>query len=157
MTGSVGHVQFKNFTLKQNFMDGVQLSQSNRTTMKRQFTFYHLVPKTFLYLSTSEGWKAELTLEPPSGFEPRTPGLGIQQLNHKATACLDLPIYFLYMTKNISISVTYSWATDSFSSQSIFHSLSYTKCYSSFRTIKQSKSLVVNNNCGCLILLAKKT
>ena len=35
-----------------------------------------------LILSTSEGWKAELTLEPPSGFEHGTPGLGIQRLNH---------------------------------------------------------------------------
>ena len=26
--------------------------------------------------------KAELTLEPPSGFEHGTPGLGIQRLNH---------------------------------------------------------------------------
>ena len=32
--------------------------------------------------STSEGWKAELTLEPPIGFEPGTPGLGTQRLNH---------------------------------------------------------------------------
>ena len=30
-----------------------------------------------LILSTSEGWKAELTLEPPSGFELGTPELGI--------------------------------------------------------------------------------
>ena len=29
------------------------------------------------YLSTLEGWKAESTLEPPSGFEHRTPGLGV--------------------------------------------------------------------------------
>ena len=35
-----------------------------------------------LILSTSEGWKTELTLEPPSGFEPRTPRLRIQRLNH---------------------------------------------------------------------------
>ena len=35
-----------------------------------------------LILSTTEGWKAELTLEPPSGFEHGTPGLGIQRLNH---------------------------------------------------------------------------
>ena len=30
----------------------------------------------------SEGSKAESTLEPPSGFEQGTPGLGIQRLNH---------------------------------------------------------------------------
>ena len=35
-----------------------------------------------LILLTSEGWKAESTLEPPSDFEHRTPGLGIQHLNH---------------------------------------------------------------------------
>ena len=35
-----------------------------------------------LILLTLEGWKAELTLEPPSGFEHETPGLGIQCLNH---------------------------------------------------------------------------
>ena len=29
-----------------------------------------------------EGWKAESTLEPPSGFEPGTPGLEIQHLNY---------------------------------------------------------------------------
>ena len=33
-------------------------------------------------LSTSEGWKAESTLEPPSGFEHETLGLRIQRLNH---------------------------------------------------------------------------
>ena len=32
-----------------------------------------------LILSTSEGWKAELTLEPPTGFEHGSPGLGIQR------------------------------------------------------------------------------
>ena len=31
----------------------------------------------FTTLSTSEEWKAESTLEAPSGFEHRTPGLGI--------------------------------------------------------------------------------
>ena len=35
-----------------------------------------------LILSTSKGWKAESTLEPPGGFEHGTPGLGIQRLNH---------------------------------------------------------------------------
>ena len=45
---------------------------------------------------TSEGWKAELTLKPPSGFELGTPGLEIQHLNHQVIARLDLPIFFLY-------------------------------------------------------------
>ena len=35
-----------------------------------------------LTLLTSEGWKAESTLELPSGFEHGTPGFGIQRLNH---------------------------------------------------------------------------
>ena len=34
-----------------------------------------------LILLTSGGLKAELTLEPPSGFEHGTPGLGIQHVN----------------------------------------------------------------------------
>ena len=38
------------------------------------------IPGTIL--STSEGWTAELTLEPPSGFEPGIPELGINHLNH---------------------------------------------------------------------------
>ena len=41
-----------------------------------------------LILSTSEGWKAESTLEPLCGFEHGIPGLGIQRLNHYAIAPL---------------------------------------------------------------------
>ena len=46
--------------------------------------FITLSPQNFLalILSTSEGWKTEWTLEPPSGFDLETPGLGIQHLNH---------------------------------------------------------------------------
>ena len=55
------------------FIDGVHLSEGYRATM-RQFTFYHSFPR-------SSWWKderlTELTLEPPTSFEPRTPGLGI--------------------------------------------------------------------------------
>ena len=36
--------------------------------------------------STSEGWKAEFILEPPSSLELETPGLGIQRLNYLAIA-----------------------------------------------------------------------
>ena len=42
-----------------------------------------------------EGWKAESTLEPPSGFEHGTPGLGTQHLDH-----YDLIMY--YTTPNKS-------------------------------------------------------
>ena len=37
-----------------------------------------------LILSTSEGWNADSTLEPPNDFDHETPGLGIQHLNHQA-------------------------------------------------------------------------
>lgn len=52
------------------FMDGVQ-QDSNFFTTK-----FAGVPGTPLY--NWEGWSAESTLEPPSGFEPRTSRLGIQ-------------------------------------------------------------------------------
>ena len=39
-----------------------------------------------LILSTLEGWKAELTLEPPGGFELGSPGLGITSLPYWITA-----------------------------------------------------------------------
>ena len=62
-------------------MAGIQLSEGYRAIMKRQF---NTSPQEVLILiwSTSEGWKAESTLEPPRGFEHWTPGLGIQHLNH---------------------------------------------------------------------------
>ena len=46
--------------------------------------FLQLSSQKFLVLiwSTSEGSKAESTLEPHSGLEHRTPGSGTQRLNH---------------------------------------------------------------------------
>ena len=50
---------------------------------------------------TSERWKAESTLEPPSGFEHRTPWLGIQLLNH---ICWCFTFYFGFgFTSRISV------------------------------------------------------
>ena len=48
--------------------------------------FLPLSSQIFLVLtwSTSKGWKSELTLEPPSGFEHGTLGLGIQHLGNPA-------------------------------------------------------------------------
>ena len=46
-----------------------------------------------------------MTLAQLSSFEPRTPELRIQDLNHLATARLDLPISFLYLSKPRLISV----------------------------------------------------
>ena len=99
---------------------------------------------------------AVLTLEPPNSFEPKTPGLGIQHLNHQTTVRLDLPISFLYMRKHCSISVIHSQSNRFIFWKSIFHSPSYMKCYYSFQTIKQNKIQLVSNSCGCLILLVQK-
>ena len=51
---------------------------------KETVYFLLLSPREVLVLiwSNSEGWKAELTLESPSGFEPEAPGLEIQHPNH---------------------------------------------------------------------------
>ena len=67
-------------TLWSLFMDAVQ-----REFKEKAVYFLRLSSQKFmvLILSTSEGWKAELTLEPPSGFKHETPVLGIQSLNHK--------------------------------------------------------------------------
>ena len=64
-------------------MDGVQLPQGY-SHFEEAVYFLPFSPQKFLVLilSTSEGWKAESTLEPPSGFEHGTPGLGIQGLSH---------------------------------------------------------------------------
>ena len=64
-------------------MDEVQLPQSY-SHFEEPVYFLPLSSQKFLVLilSTSEGWKAESTLEPPSGFDHGTPRLGIQRLNH---------------------------------------------------------------------------
>ena len=64
-------------------MDGVQLPQG-LSHFEEAVYFSPLISQKFLVLilPTSERWKAESTLEPPSGFEHETPGLEIQRLNH---------------------------------------------------------------------------
>ena len=64
-------------------MDGVQLPQG-KSHFEEAVYFLPISSQIFLVLilSTSEGWKAESTLEPLTGFEHRTPGLEIQHLNH---------------------------------------------------------------------------
>ena len=64
-------------------MDGVQLPQGYSCFEEAVY----FVPLSFqeflvLILLTSEGWKPEPTLEPPTGFEHGTPGLEIQHFNH---------------------------------------------------------------------------
>ena len=62
-------------------MDGVQLPQGySHVEQAIYFLPFSSQKVLVLILSTSEGWKAESTLEPPS--EHGTPGLGIQRLNH---------------------------------------------------------------------------
>ena len=81
----------KNFqkekTLWPLFKDGVQLPQGY-SHFEEAVYFLPFSSHKFLVLilSSSEGWKAESTLEPLSGFEHGTPGLGIQHLNHQAIA-----------------------------------------------------------------------
>ena len=73
----------KNF-IASFFMDEVQLSQGYLATKRRQFTFYNSVTRSSWY-SFYWSWKDErmwFTLEPPSNFEPETPGLEIQHPNH---------------------------------------------------------------------------
>ena len=64
-------------------MDGVQLPQGYSHFQEAVY-FLPFSSQKFLVLilSTLEGWKAELTLEPPSSFENGNTGLGIQHLNH---------------------------------------------------------------------------
>ena len=66
------------------FRDGVQLPQGSKLPPHFEEAVYFLPLSSLkflvLILSTSERWKAESTLEPPSGFDHGTPGLGIQRL-----------------------------------------------------------------------------
>ena len=72
-------------------------------TSRRQFTFYHSNPRSswysFYWPWISGGWKVESTLEPPSGFEHRTPGLALTTgpLIHKVkTSFISIKSFFLY-------------------------------------------------------------
>ena len=60
-----------------NCLKATQLLQGDSLLFTIQFS---VVPGTKLI--DLRGLKAELTLEPPNGSEPGTPGLGIQSLNH---------------------------------------------------------------------------
>ena len=59
-------------------MDGVQLPQGY-SHFEEAIYFLPLSSEKFLVLIllASEGWEDKPTLEPPSGFERKTPGLGI--------------------------------------------------------------------------------
>ena len=57
-----------------------------------------------LIWSSSEGWKAESTVEPPSGFEHGTLGLGIQRLNVRSLLHYLTFERFLFVSVSISAS-----------------------------------------------------
>ena len=64
-------------------MDGAQLPQGYSHFEEAVYFLPLSSQKSLvLILWTSEGWTAESTLEPPSGFDHETPGSGIQRLNH---------------------------------------------------------------------------
>ena len=69
----------KNFTAP--FMDGVQLPQGYSHFEEAVYFLLGSYKKLLVLILSTEGWKAESTLELPSGFGHRTPGLGIQCLN----------------------------------------------------------------------------
>ena len=110
--GSVGDVQFKTYFFKKNFTTPFYGWGSTFSKLHYEETVYFLTlgPWDFLLhiKLTSERRMAVLTLEPLNGFEPKTPGLGIQHLNRWATTHLDLPISFLYMSNYCSILVIHS-------------------------------------------------
>ena len=64
-------------------MDGVQLLQ-DKSHFEEAVYFLTLSSQKFLVLilSTSAGWKAESSLEPPNDFDHEIPVSGIQHLNH---------------------------------------------------------------------------
>ena len=101
ISGNVTKDSFKK-TLWPLFMDGVQLPQGY-SHFEEAVYFLLLSSQTFLVLilPTSEGWKTESTLEPPTGFERGTPGLGIQRLHHLAIA-LYRPLHHQVIIRPIS-------------------------------------------------------
>ena len=76
-------------------MEGVQLLQGY-SHFDEAVYFSSFSSQKFLVLTllSSERWKSELTLEPPSDFEHGTPGLGIQRLNHYKFDFPPRTIYF---------------------------------------------------------------
>ena len=94
-------------------MDGVQLPQGY-SHFEEAVYFLPFSSQKFLVLilSTSEGWKAESTLKPPSDFDHGTPGLGIQRLNHYAIAPLQQQQIMLKLTKILCTSQSESKIID---------------------------------------------
>ena len=121
-------------TLRLLFMDGVQLSHGYRATMRRQFTFYHLVCSTSWYLFNQPQKNERLSW---TWSYPTV--LNLESLDWGSST----------LTIRPSLSVWTVRAADAFSPQ-------YTNFQSSFQTSNQNKSLLLVTNNDCLILLAPK-
>ena len=144
MAGSLGHVQFKTFTFKKTltapFYGWGSTVSRLQSHYKETVYFLPLGPQDFLVL-------IQYSFSPRKGPWSHSAVLNRGSLDWESSSLTIRPLLFrvthrfLYMSKHYSISVIQVRATDPFSAQSIFHSPSYTKCYSSFRTIKQSKSI----------------
>ena len=121
-------------TLQLLFMDGVQLCHGYRATMRRQFTFYHLVCSTSWYLfnQPQKNERSSWTWSYPTV-------LNLESLDWGSST----------LTIRPSLSVWTVRAADAFSPQ-------YTNFQSSFQTSNQNKSLLLVTNNDCLILLAQK-
>ena len=75
----------QSFTFMAPFYGWGSTSSRQQSHYEETVYFLSLSSQKFLVLIslTSEGWKAEPSLEPPCGFEHGTPGLGIQRLNRR--------------------------------------------------------------------------
>ena len=94
-----------NYTFKKNFM--APFYGWGSTTSRLQSNYeeeVYFLPQSsqkFLVLiwSTLEEWNCDLTLEPLSGFEHRTSGLGINCFNHSLGNCsVYIKIYWSFFT-----------------------------------------------------------
>ena len=105
-------------TLWSLFMDGVQLPQGY-SHFEEAVYFLPFSSQKFLVLIllTSEGWKAESTLEPPNGFEHGTAGLGIQHLNQYS-------IFFVLDFVQFKSILKHYWCADVFVSQAYSSTIS---------------------------------
>ena len=80
----MAQIQLKNFNFLAFFYGWGSTASRVQNHYEEAVYFLPLSSKKFVVLiwSNLEGWKAEVTLKPLSGFEHETPGFGIQCLNY---------------------------------------------------------------------------